>query len=612
MANNSIDIANLDFDGNRNSLIEFLKTQQNFKDYNFESSNIGVLLDILALNTYREAFYLNMIHSEGFLDSSQMRQSIFSKSKELNYLPRSSRSSVANIKIEFEASGLSQPYVIRKGETFTTLIKQDSYSFSVSEDIILTSQNSSFRSTFDIHEGIFTTDTYVVKPVETTQLFKITNKNIDTTSLSVLVYEKGSTTAIKYKKATTLLDLNEKSTIFFIQPSFEGGYEISFGDDIIGNRPGAGSTIVLDYRVTSGSLGNGAKTFTSNFDPTSAGELISSVFVTVNPFSESSSGAYSVNGAEAESNESIKYYAPRHFQVQERAITVSDYEVLLKTQFPEIGAVSVFGGDELNPPQYGKVFVAVDVKNVDGIPATKKREYFNFLKTRSPLTINPEFIDPAFTYISVASNVKFNINVTTRTESNLKAAIILAISQFSDNSLSNFKSNLRYSKLVKMIDDVDSSIIGNDTDIILYKKMKLKIGTPQNLNIAFNIELRDPLYIFSNISTKASSYLYKDTHSVYSSIFILNGEKCRIEDDGDGKLRIAKTFENKHLFIKNVGTVDYKKGILNIQNFALDSYDGSFFKIYVKSAYKDVEGTRNEILAIEPDEISVNMESIRE
>lgn len=612
MANSSINLVNLDFDTLKGGFIEYLKTQDQFKDYNFDSSNMNVLLDILSYNTFKNAFYLNMAFAESFIDSAQLRESLFSHSKELNYVPRSARSSSANVTVTFLATGESQPYTIRKGQTFSTIVKQDSYTFSADEDIVLTSANTQFSATFEIFEGIYTTDSYIMDHSQAKQGFPITNQNVDTNSLVVLVYEDKSTVAKKYKRATTLLDLTESSQVYFLQASSSGSYEVIFGDGVIGKRPKNGSTIVLDYRTTVGKDANGARSFTANFDPTNSAELLSSVNVTTNKFSENTPGAYSINGDSAETNDSIRYYAPRHFQTQERAVTESDYEIILKTQFPEIGAVSVYGGEEEDPPRYGKVFIALDIKNVEGIPDSKKIEYYNFIKSRSPLSIDPIFTEPDRTYVSVKGSVSYNINKTTRKPKNMLAACTLAIMEYSDKYLNDFKAKLRYSKLVKQIDDVDPSIVGNQIDLRIYKKFLPRLGTPQDIEFSFRMPLEQTYYVLDTVSTLKKTHNVEDVHIISSSLFTFRGEKCMIEDNGNGVLRIIKAEDDNHKIMKNIGRVNYENGKIKLNNFNPDSYEGNFFKIYAKPRQKDIIGRQKYILAIESDEINLDVKVVRE
>lgn len=612
-SNSSLDLVNLDFGTMKGSLATYLKSQDQFKDYNFDGSAMNVLLDLLSYNTFKNAFYLNMIHSEGFLDSAQLEDSVYSHAKELNYLPRSARSSVANISISFAANNLLQPFVIRKGETFSAIVNQDAYSFAVATDQILTSPNNTFTSTFDIYEGIYSSDTYVVNHADPLQKFKVTNKKIDTDSLTVLVYENGDVNPTTYKRATTLLDLHEKSEVHFVQASTSGGYEVFFGDGILGKLPNDGSVVVLDYRVTAGMIANGAKIFNPNFDPTGVGAMNGAMTVSVNRYTNSTNGAYSVNGADAETIESVRYYAPRHFQTQERAVTAGDYSILLKSQFPEINAISVYGGEEASPPRYGKVFVSVDIKNVTGLPESKKLEYYSFLKSRSPLSIDPIFIEPAFSYLQVNSTVKYNINSTTRTAQNIQAAVLLKVSEYADTYLNNFNSKLRYSKLVQSIDSVDASIVSNETDIVMYKKLNPVLNKGQNFIVPFGIPLQQTDYVNNNSNpVGAISHKITTNRTITSTAFNYAGSKCILEDDGMGVIKIVKAIANYHYVVKNIGTVNYTSGEVRLNDLNISSYDGSALKIFAKAKDKDIIGVKNDVMSIESDEINVKVEAIRE
>lgn len=613
MTKNSVSLVNLDFDTLKADFISYLRTQSQFEDYNFDSSNMNVLLDILSINTYKNAFYLNMINSEGFLDSAQLKSSVYSIAKELNYLPRSAKSSVAKITCSFTASGESQPYIVRKGSTFTTLIKNDSFTFSVADDIIFTSSDENFTSTFDIYEGYYNADSYTIDNSVSNQLLAITNDNVDTDSITVLCYEDGSDTPIKYTRAKTLLGLTENSTVYFIQASALGSYEILFGDGVLGRKPKNGSTVVIDYRISSGSVANGAKFFTANFDPSSSGELTSIVDVSVLVYGSNQIGAYSVGGDEAENIESIRFYAPRHFQTQERAVTVSDYETILKTQFPEIEAVAVYGGEEAEPPQFGKVFVSVSIKNVDGLPSSKEDEYYNFIKSRSPLSIDAVFVEPEYTFISVKSVVRYNINVTTRSKSNLVASITLAISDYATENLNDFKTALRYSKFIRMIDDMDNSIVSNDTILHLYKKLNPTNGQSKNYILNFNTPLYESYYTLEKSIVDSDMKIgIGDAHSLTSSKFVYGGSVCELDDNGNGTVRIVKVDNDTHEAIKNIGSINYVTGSVQLNNFVVDSYDGSSLKVYVKTLNKDVSSGKNDILRIEPDEIDITMLAVSE
>jgi hypothetical protein len=587
----SLKLVNLDVDTLRADFVEFLKTQEQYKDYNYDASNINVLLRLLAYNTFKGSFYLNMVGSEMFLDTAQMRESLFSHAKDLNYVPRSSRSAKARVRVAFQANGASQPYIFEKGDTFSTIIKSVSYFFSVAEDTPVVSGNSSFSVDLDVYEGVYVKDTYILDDSLETSRFKLTNKNADVDSLTVLVYEDGAVEPTTFRKANSLLDLTSKSDVFFLQGSENAEYEVLFGDNILGRRPANMSTIVLDYRITKGDAGNGAKVFTMDFDPTSR----EGSSFTVTTLSES------FNGADPETNESIRFYAPRHFQTQERAVTARDYEIILKTQFPEIASVSVFGGEDLNPPRYGKVFVAVDVQDVEGLPDGKKIEYYNFLRSRSPLSVEPVFIEPEFTYVSLDVLVKYNVNKTTLTSTNIKAAAMEAIMDYNDEFLDDFNSNLRFSKLLAAIDEADPSIVGNETILRVYKKIRPVLGTAQNIIVDFGFPLDD-----------RGGYTSGREPVIETSEFRYLGETMFIEDDAKGMLRYTKRLGNQSLAVSRAGTVDIKSGIVQFTNFIVDSYKGSAMKVYAQPDSNDVSSVKNTILKIEPEEVRVTVEVVRE
>lgn len=596
MANSSLNLVGLDFPTLKNDFKNFLRSQEVFKDYDFEGSNMSVLMDILAYNTYKNAFYLNMAVSEAFLDSSQLEASVLSHAKELNYVPRSARSSRCKIRIDFQASGDNQPYLIEKGSSFTSVIKNTSYIFTVPESTILSSSNTSYSFETYVYEGIYLKESFIVDYNQENQRFVAGNKNIDTESLTVTVYEDGSDIGENYSLTSSLLGLTNNSKVFFLQASDLGNYEIIFGDGIVGKKPKDRSAIVLDYRISNGSPANGAKEFSINFDPAS-GDLLETpeIFVLEE----------SIGGLEKESLNSVKYYAPRHFQIQERAITPSDYEIILKTQFPEINTISVYGGEEIDPPRFGKVFIAIDVSDVDGIPENRKNEYYSFIKRRSPLSIDPIIVEPIFTYISVSSKVRYNVNISKATPERLKSLVTQSINDYNTEYLNDFNSTLRYSKFNSTIDSSDNSIVSNLTELQIYKKIKPSIGISQNFDINFNVALTNDLPELSD------QHISSDRHTIGSSLFVYNGLDCLIEDNGSGVLRIVQPVGTLHKKVIDIGTVDYDKGIVKIINLTVDSFDGNEIKIYAKPKDNDITVGKNTILTIEPSEIKIAVESVR-
>lgn len=598
-SNNVINLIGLDFDNLKFSFIEYLKNQQQFKDYDFAGSNMNVLLDVLSHNTFKNAFYLNMVASEAFLDSAQLRESVISHAKELNYVPRSARSAKATLRYQFTNNAVSV-IEIPRGTIYTTSVGFNMLTYVTNERKVVSSSTGDFDFTLDIYEGQYVTDTFLVDDNIVNQRFILSNDLIDTTSITVKLYENDGSDVLEYMYSSSLLDVKSTSKVFFIQAAEKNKYEIIFGNDILGRKPKNKAIVVVEYRVTKGAEGNEATKFT-------LGEDIPGLR-TANPVVYSETGESnptSLGGSDAESIESIKYNAPRHFQIQERAVTVSDYEVMMKQKFPEINAISVYGGETIDPPRYGKVFVAVDISNVDGLPSSKKFEYYNFLKTRTPLSIDPIIVEPEILYYSVNSKVKYNVNVTDKKSEDIKSLVTASVKNYNNIYLNDFNSTLHYSKLIADIDDSDPSIVSNDTFILLYKKIQPTLATSQSFTINFYTELLGT----NELQNKHS---VDDLHSIRSTPFTMNGELVSFGDDGLGSVTIAKTVGDTHTIVSRVGTVDYTTGKVTINNVVVESYLGDSIKIYALPKDKDISSTKNIILTIEDNEIKTTVIQVSE
>ena len=589
MANSSIILSSLDFDTIKNTFKSYLKTQSKFNDYDFDGSNMSVLLDLLSYNTFHNSFYLNMIGSEMFLDSAQLRDSVVSHAKELNYTPRSFKSAVAKVAIVVKSSDLTKTSLLAtKGTTFTSTQFNKTFTFTIPENIILDAYETVdtsrfFGGIFDVYEGYYVTDTYTYTYGSYDRIL-LSNKNIDTSSITVTVFEDNGANPVVYKEAKSLFDLTTTSPVFFVQGAENDSYEIVFGDGVSGRLPKNNSVIAVEYRICNGELPNGCNQFVP--DSPISGET----GITITTMSVAAGGSVS------ESIESIKRNAPRHFTTQERAITTEDYETLLKTNFPEVNAVHAYGGENLDPPQYGKVFVAVDLKEFDQVPDVKKTEYFKFLKPRSPVSIDPVFVNPEYMYLSINSKVKYNVNVTSLTPSDIQTIVTSSILQYSINNLNNFSSTFRYSKLCQQIDNSQLSIISNETDVQLIKTFVPILGTYSTFNVNFGVPL-------------SVRHFNETNYSVYSTPFTYNGLSAFIRDDGMGSLNIVSTYTDAP--IVKVGTIDYTTGLLQLSNFIIDAFVGSEIRVYAYPVSKDISVTNNVILNIISTDISINAEGVR-
>jgi len=624
-ANSSIVLTQLDFDSYKDSLKTFLRSQDRFKDYDFDGSNLSVLLDVLSYNTYQNAFYLNMISNEMFLDSAKLRDSVISHAKELNYLPRSFRSSSAVIQLVITSTNTAKrSIVIPKGTSFTSRVDDFTYNFSTTENYVITNRTPSGSSLvyesepIRVYEGSYLSDTYTVN-YDRPLVYKISNKRVDLESVLVTVFEDNGTTVQTYKRATSLFGHDGNSKVFFLQPGIGDAYEIVFGDGVVGRKPKNNSACIIEYRTCSGELPNGAFKFinTASID----GET-NIVIQTITA---------AADGAVAEDLNSIKYNAPRAFTTQERAVTSEDYENLLKANFPEINAVVAYGGEDASPPQYGRIFLSIDLDEVDGLPKIKEAEYKKFLRSRSSVAIEPLFVSPDYTYLYVKTNIKYNINLTGLNPEDIRTNVIDSILNHASVNLNNFGRTLRYSRFIRDVDAAEASIISNETQIELVKYLTPVLSTTvtgsatttsgslvslatsgvissgQNVTIDFKNPLRN------DVPGKGAEHLIGDIHIVSSSTFTYNGlANCRLEDDGDGIMRIVNTSGIQHRTILAIGTVDYDTGIIRINNFNITNYTGTSLKIYAKPRTLDITSTQNVILNILENDVDVSIEQIRE
>jgi hypothetical protein len=596
-ANSSIALTQLDFDSFKSSLKTYLSEQDEFQDYDFDGSNLSVLLDVLAYNTYQNAFYLNMVGNEMFLDSAKLRDSVISHAKELNYLPRSFTSSKADIQITITPSDANKnSIVVPKGTAFISRVDDYSFTFTTTENLVITNKtNGSFVSDpITIYEGNYLSDTYAVN-YSNPLVFKINNKNVDTSSVSVTVLEDNGSVNIEYSRATSLFGYDENSTVFFLQPGVGDLYEVVFGDGVVGRKPKNNAIIIIEYRISNGELPNGAFRFIN------AGRIDNEANVSITTIKSATDGAV------AEDLNSIKFNAPRAFTTQERAVTAEDYENLLKANYPEINAVTAYGGEDATPPQYGRIFVSVDLTDVDGLPKIKEDEYKRFLRSRSSVAMEPLFVTPDYTYLKIDSTVRYNINRTGLNPEDIRAYVIDSILNYASTNLNSFAKTFRYSKMVQAIDATDSSVISNETDINLVKYLTPELNVPLNLTIDFKCPLTQEIPLLGD------EHPIIDVHGVTSTPFTYTGiQNCVLEDNGDGLVRIVTPTGPNHKKIIDIGTVDYDTGVVRLNNFIVQNYAGTSLKVYAEPRSRDITAIQNVILNIIESDVNITIEQIRE
>ena len=494
-------ITELDFDTIKANLKEFLRQQDTFIDYDFDGSGLSILLDILAYNTHYNAYYLNMVANEAFLDTAILRDSAVSHAKTLGYVPYSSKSSVAtiNLEVDSESSTIGRLTIPAGFSFLSEQIDNKSYNFIVLEDTVATKANSTYLfENLSIYEGQYVTYVYVYSEQNNPKsIFTIPDSSIDTTTIKVIVQESASNTATTiYNRVTDILDVDGTSTVYFLQEEKNGRYQIYFGNDSIGKKLPDGAVVTINYVVTNGSVANKANNFIATSSLSDSLDESLSEF-TITPISAAA------GGAERETVDNIKYSAAAQYTSQNRLVTQNDYESYIANRYPNIDSISVWGGEENNPPVYGKVFISLKPSENYFISETEKQRIIDdIVKPKSILTIDSEIIDPAFTYILVEANVEYYSDKTNLSEVQLKNAIRNVVLAYNNANLNKFDSVFIQSKLQEQIGDYDTSaIIGSELVVFLQKRFEPQLGTPTTYTIDFDA----PLYRGGVVADKLTS-----------------------------------------------------------------------------------------------------------
>ena len=599
-ANSSIPLTALDFDTLKQNFLNYLTTQSVFKDYNFTGSNMNVLLDIMSYNTYLNAFYLNMVASEMFLDSAQKYDSVVSHAKELNYLPRSYQSSVAEISFTVNNPSQVNPLIIQKGTSFNGQNANGSYTFVTSQTTSYLSTNGTYNvANLYVYEGAYLTDGYIMDYSNTNQQFILSNPQIDVSSLVVTVTENGVNTF--FTQAETLYNLDGTSNVFFLQAAQNGQYEILFGDGLFGRIPVNLSTISANYRVCNGTDADGVSVFSTNQNLFLNGPII-----TV---------SNSVNSANAESIESIRFSAPRYFAAQQRAVSSDDYSSLILDNFgSQVEDVTVYGGELLTPKQYGRVAVCIKPSTGTIAPNYLKNQISEYLTQYIAIPNRLLVTDPDYLYITVNANVVYNTSLTKYSASEIQTIVLNNIQAFSNNNLGKFGKNFLYSNFCRTIDDADYSIVNNDTEILITKRIspELNYATSYTLNFNNSTEIENRNTAFGYVAGPP----FYDEPQLTSSVFTYTDANnvswpySYIRDDNYGTLVIYSTINGNFTILNNsIGTIDYNTGVVNINNLTT-SYYQSYIELYMNPDINDVYVNNNIIALIDLADVIVNISTI--
>lgn len=590
-SNTSLQVTGIDFDTIRANLVTFLRARTDFADYNFSDSAIGTLVDLLAYNTYYSAFYTNMGVNESFLDSAQLYENVVSRAKALGYIPISAKGATANVLVTFTtavANATFRSLTINKHTKFTTTVNGVSYTFVTPKSYTVTANSTNgFRTYVNLTEGEPLTHNYVFSTSNTA--FILPNANTDTRSVSVSITSSGNTQT--YSEASDLNNSNSSSQSFFIEPDKNKLYKISFGDNVISKRPDYNSTVAVTYRVCNGERSNGANNFTA--DSTVAGQTSFTLRAI-----ERATG-----GAPIESIESVRFNAPRLYETQNRAVTADDYKRLVLRDHNDIGAVNAWGGEDNDPPIYGTVYIAVKPKVGTTISSSRKTALKLALRQYNVQSINVELADATYLYIIPQIEVRYDSSATTLTASELAAAVAAKVISYESTNLGTFEGKFRLSKLLRTLDDVDSSITGTRAVIDIRKRFTPSIISRNDYTIKFNQELQKIGTVTDSENDVSGSYT--GYGFVYSDSFTKNGYTVYIDDNGFGTARVYYRQNLHRVYIDlTAGTIDYDTGTLSLTNFLPNALDGDL-QITARPESPNVDPVRNQILLIAGSTVSV-------
>jgi hypothetical protein len=585
-------IAELDFDQIKTNLKNFLRAQDEFTDYDFEGSGLSVLLDVMAYNTHYNAYLANMLVNEMFLDSAVKRSSAVSIAKHLGYTPVSARGSIANLDIVVTSpAGLPQSLTMDRFTPFISNIGGTPYTFLTTEAKTASRVGTSYTfSNVDVKEGTLLNYSYAVADTTPAAKYEIPNEDADTTTLQVNVQTSASdTTTTTFTLATDITALNSESNVYFLEQNTLGKYDIFFGDGVIGKALTNGNIITIRYMVSSGAVVNVSSTTVQTF--TAGGTVGGSSNITT------AVNSNSTGGANAESITSIKFNAPRVNAAKNRAVTAIDYEALILANYAGAESVSVWGGEDNDPPYYGRVMISL--KPFSGFTisdATKENIKNTILKNKQGLTVTPEFVDPTFFYVNTTADIDYNSSTTSLSADEIKSSVSSAIATYFSTNLQKFNKEYIHSSLVNAILASNPSI----TSALVTLKLQRRIIPTLNT---------------ANVFTGVNSIKYRNRikpGTISSSFFFINvsGEEVRVRitdlpdtspasDDGTGTLRLVNTVNNL-IVSPNIGTVSYGTGVISINGITPTGIPPGVADIRLNAAIQETNYnlvvSRNEIL----------------
>ena len=602
---------NLDFDQIKDQIRQYLRSNSNFTDFDFEGSNMSILIDILAYNTYISAFNSNMVVNESFLDSATLRENVVSLARNIGYVPRSRKSAQAVINFDFKFNGNSNTVKLNKGLVCVGASNNTSFTFSIPEDVIAASPvdegsnilvNPPRTAKFEnliVYQGTLLKKNFVVNG-SLDQRFILENSFIDTESIRVFVRKGGATAGLEYSRIDNITALDSTSNIYLIQEIKDEKYELLFGDGFFGTKLGDGDIIEISYIITEGKAGNDGKFFSYSADAVddAGNPLAASATPIINTIQNAK------GGGDIEDIESIKYIAPRVYSSQYRAVTTKDYEAIVQSVFPDAESVSVVGGEELDPPEFGTVVLSIKPRNATFLSDFTKTRILDQLKNYAIAGINQRIVDLKILYIELDSAVYYNTNVYDETDT-LKAQVTQSLTNYGrSTNLNRFGGRFKYSDSVAVIDDTNKAITSNITKVVMRRDLKPVFNSFAQYELCFGNQF----------------HVNKDGRNIKSTGFTISGRSDLLyftdipnPDLKTGQLAVIQLAEvetdSSAVVLPSAGTVDYIKGeiIINTLNITSTTRGSGLIEIQAFPESNDIIGLKDLYLQLDMANTKINM-----
>jgi len=596
-AEGKLNISELDFTKIKDNLTGFLTSQAEFVGYNFKGSSFDVLLDVLSYNTHYNAYYANMVANEMFLDSATLRDSVVARAKHLGYIPRSTKGSKAAVTLTITPTDSPASISIPKntqlqgekeGVTYIWCT-QNSHSVNINANGIYTVAGVTLT------QGIPSTFRYTANTGDTDQKFILPNANTDTDTLSVTVQVSAvDTDSTVYTLANDITTINSASTIYFLDEIEDGRYEIQFGDNVLGKQLANGNIVILSSLICDANTTNGAK----SFSVVSEVGGYSNVKVVTTSFAQ--------GGAEAADVDEIKFNAPKNYEAQNRCVTIFDYVTMIKKDYSGADAVVAWGGEDADPPVYGKVYVAI--KPTSGTILSDSNKTLikdTILNKRNIVGVTPEIVDPDYMYLKVSSTVKYDSGMTTNSASVLKSTVSTAVTDFGTTNLKTFDKSFRYSNLTQAIDEAEVSIKSNQTSIVIKRYLYPLLGSGAAYTLPFSNQIYHPANTFWGAVT-SSEFSYNDSVDA-----LWTG--CKLQDE-DGVVQVYRTSGEERIIVNNnVGSITYLSGKMELKSFkpiaigSASTGNTTPMEVFITPASADILPLREQIILIESGDVSITM-----